>query len=69
MADKARFIMCVLASTTPIFACYIMPQVRYCYDEESLKQLIAPKNLTMEFGGNLYYDHSHWIYIKTVGYY
>lgn len=41
-------------------------QVTYCYDEESLKRHIMPENLTTEFGGTLHYNHSHWLYIKTV---
>ena len=41
-------------------------QVTYCYDEEGLKKLIMPENLTAEFGGTLHYDHNYWIYIKTV---
>ena len=41
-------------------------QVTYCYDEEGLKKLIMPENLTAEFGGTLHYDHSYWIYVKTV---
>lgn len=40
-------------------------KVTYCYDEESLKRLIMPENLTDEFGGTLHYEHNHWIYIKT----
>ena len=50
-----------------MYLCYITHcQVTYCYDEESLKRLIMPENLTDEFGGTLHYEHNHWIYIKTV---